>query len=100
MDGVIPDMSARTSFLSDQMSAEAIKEKPKNVVPANAVAERNGSKVVFVINESAVKLVPVKLGPAFGSGFELVEGPPPGSRIVVDPTPQLSDGQRIKEKGS
>jgi hypothetical protein len=53
-----------------------------------------------VVSEGLVKMAPVKLGPAFGTGFELVEGPAPGTRVVANPTPELSEGQRIKEKGS
>jgi hypothetical protein len=93
-------MSARTSFLSQEVSADAIKEKPKKVVPGTAITERNGGKVVFVVNEGVLKMAPVKLGQPFGQGFELVEGPAPGTRVVAHPKPELSDGQRIKEKGS
>jgi RND family efflux transporter MFP subunit len=100
MEGVLPDMSARTSFLSQEVSAEAIQEKPKKVVPTDALAERGGTKVVFVVNEGVVKMAPIKLGPAFANGFELVEGPPPGTRVVAQPPAQLADGQKIKEKGS
>jgi RND family efflux transporter MFP subunit len=100
MEGVLPDMSARTSFLSQEVSADAIKERPKKIVPGAALADRNGGKVVFVITDGILRMMPVKLGPAFGQGFELVEGPGPGTRVVANPTPELSDGQRIKEKGS
>jgi RND family efflux transporter MFP subunit len=100
MEGVLPDMSARTSFLSEEVSADAIREKPKKVVPSDALAERGGSKVVFVVNEGVVKMAPIKVGPAFANGFELVEGPPPGTRVVAQPPAQLADGQKIKEKGS
>lgn len=100
MEGVLPDMSARTSFLSQEVSVDAIKEKPKTVVPSNAVADRNGGKVVFIVNEGVIKMAPVKLGPPFGGGFELIEGPSPGTRVITAPSPQLSDGQHIKEKGS
>jgi HlyD family secretion protein len=100
MEGVLPDMSARTSFLSQEVSAEAIKEKPKKIVPGAALADRNGTKVVFVIGDGVIKMAPVKIGAPFGQGFELVEGPAPGTRLVANPTNELSDGQRIKEKGS
>jgi len=99
MEGVLPNMSARTSFLSEEVSADAIKEKPKRVIPANAIAERDGKKVVFAVQEGVVKVTPVQVGGAFGSGFELVDGPQPGTRVVANPPPQLSDGQHIKEKG-
>jgi RND family efflux transporter MFP subunit len=100
MEGVLPDMSARTSFLSQEISAEALREKPKKVIPSDALTERGGSKVVFVVNEGVVKMAPIKVGPAFANGFELVEGPPPGTRVVAQPPAQLADGQKIKEKGS
>jgi RND family efflux transporter MFP subunit len=100
MDGVLPDMSARTSFLSQEVSADAIKEKPKIVIPSGAVADRNGGKFVFVVSDGVTKMAPIKLGPPFAGGFELIEGPAPGTRVVSSPSPELSDGQRIKEKGS
>jgi HlyD family secretion protein len=99
-DGVLPDMSARTSFLSQELSADAIREGPKTVVPARALVDRDGGKYVFVVTDGVVRRTPIKVGPAFGGGFELVEGPSPGTRVVSDPPSTLSDGQHIKEKGS
>jgi HlyD family secretion protein len=98
-EGVLPDMSARTSFLTQEISDQALREAPKRVVPANAVAERNGQKIVFVADGDAVRATPVKVGVPVGSGLELVDGPTPGTRVVADPPRELADGQRIKEKG-
>ena len=100
MEGVLPDMSARTSFLSQDFRSAPSSEAPKRVVPAAAVADRDGSKVVFVADGDSVRVAPVKVGPPFGSGLELLDGPPPGTRVVADPPVKLADGQRIKEKGS
>jgi RND family efflux transporter MFP subunit len=97
-EGVLPDMAARVSFLSQALDAQALKEPPKIIVPSTAVADRAGGKVVFTVEEDVVRMVPVKLGPAFGRGFELVEGPRPGTRLVASPPDTLADGQRIKEK--
>ena len=97
-DGVLPDMAARVSFLSQALDPKTLKEPPKIVVPGSALAERGGAKVVFVVEDDTVGMVPVKLGPSFGRGFELVEGPRPGTRLVAAPSETLSDGQRIKEK--
>jgi HlyD family secretion protein len=98
MENVLPEMSARTSFLTEELSAEAMKEAPKKVVPAAAVTDRASGKVVFVVDQGKLKMVPVKLGPAIGTAFELLEGPPSGARLVQNPAPTLADGQRIKEK--
>jgi RND family efflux transporter MFP subunit len=97
-EGVLPDMAARVSFLSEALDAKALKEPPKIIVPASALAERAGSKVVFSVEDNVVRMLPVKLGPAFGRGFELVDGPRPGTRLVASPPETLADGQRVKEK--
>jgi RND family efflux transporter MFP subunit len=97
-EGVLPDMAARVSFLSQALDAKALKEPPKIIVPSTAVAERAGGKVVFAVEEDTVRMVPVKLGPAFGRGFELLDGPRPGTRLVASPPETMADGQRIKEK--
>lgn len=100
-DGVLPDMSARVSFLTKALDADAMKEKPKTIVPAAALAERAGAKVVFVVDDTQVlRMRPVTLGPAFGDGFELISGPSPGTRIVKSPSATLSDGQKVKEKNA
>lgn len=96
--GALPDMSARVSFLGEELSAEAMKEAPKRVVPASAVAERGGGKVVFLFEGGKVRMVPVTLGGPAGGGLELIDGPPPGSRVVSSPSPELADGQKVKEK--
>lgn len=96
--GVLPDMSARVSFLANEVDAEAAKKPPKTIVPSDALVERGGAKVVFVIEDSKARATPVTLGAAFGSGFELVRGPAPGTRLVKNPPAELADGQPIKEK--
>jgi HlyD family secretion protein len=96
--GVLPDMSARVSFLTSELDAEAAKAKPKTIVPSDALATVGGAKMVFVLDDGKVHATPVTLGPAFGSGFELTRGPAPGTRIVKNPPAGLADGQPIKER--
>jgi HlyD family secretion protein len=95
----LPDMSARVSFLSAELDAAAMKEPPKKVVPKSAVKKRDGASVIFVVEEERVHMKPVKIGPAMGEGFVLLEGPDPGTKVVANPPDELSDGQTIKEKG-
>jgi hypothetical protein len=93
-------MSARTSFLSQALSEAAVREAPKKVVPASAIVDRDGQKSVFVVEDDVVHRQPIKTGAPFGTGFELLEGPSPGTRVVAEPPSVLAEGQRIKEKGS
>jgi multidrug efflux pump subunit AcrA (membrane-fusion protein) len=96
--GVLPDMSARVSFLSSELDAAAAKAPPKTIVPNEAVVTQGGAKLVYVVDDGKVRATPVTLGPAFGSGFELARGPTPGTRVVKNPSPDLADGQPIKER--
>jgi RND family efflux transporter MFP subunit len=98
MDRVLPEMSARVSFLSAPVSDEAMKQPPKKVVAASAVVERGGRKVVLVVQDSKVRAVSVTLGAPVGSSVELLDGPPSGARVVASPAPELSDGMSVKEK--
>jgi RND family efflux transporter MFP subunit len=98
LEGVLPDMSARVSFLAEELDEEAIKAPPKTIVPGSAIVDKAGGKFVFVVDGDVVRMTSVSLGPAFGSGFELISGPRPGTRLVAGPASNLADGQRIKEK--
>ena len=99
-EGVLPDMAARVSFLSGELDKEAMKTPPKTVVPAAAVADVQGSKVVYRVEGGVVRLTTVTLGPAVGSGFEVVSGVSAGTRLVSSPPQGLADGQRIKERNA
>jgi HlyD family secretion protein len=99
-DGVLPDMSARVSFLAKALDENAMKAKSKVIVPAAAVVERGGSKVVFVVDGETVRMTPVTLGAAAGDGFELEQGPQPGTKVVKSPPDVLQDGNKIKERSA
>jgi RND family efflux transporter MFP subunit len=97
-DTVLPEMAARVSFLEAPLDQSKLNEPPKKIVPGSAVVDRAGSRVVFVLESGKVRMAPVSLGPRFGDGYELLEGPSPGTKIVSEPPPTLGDGQAIKER--
>jgi RND family efflux transporter MFP subunit len=97
-DTVLPEMAARVSFLEAPLDRAKLAEPPKKIIPASAVADRSGAKVVFVVDSGVVHMVPVTLGGQFAGGFELVDGPASGTKIVSDPPATLGDGQAIKER--
>jgi hypothetical protein len=70
----------------------------KRIVPAAAVVQRDGKDVVFVMDGDRVRMTPVKVGPALGSGRELATEISAGSKVVLDPPADLRDGQKVKEK--
>jgi HlyD family secretion protein len=97
-DTVLPEMAARVSFLDAPLDVAKLAEPPKKIVPGQAVVDRAGARVVFVADGGKVHLLPVTLGKPFGDGFELVDGPAPGTKLVADPPGTLADGQAIKER--
>ncbi len=99
-DTVLPEMAARVSFLDAPLDEAKMKEPPKTIVPAAAVVDRGGAKVVFVVDGGAVRMVPITIGDPLAGGFVLVSGPAPGTKLVSEPPPALVDGQAIKERSS
>lgn len=95
---LLPDMAARVGFLAAELDPAAMKEPPKLFVPGSAVVERQGKKVVFRVNEGKARIEPVTLGPAQGAGFQLIDGPSEGTRVIADPPAALEDGYPVKEK--
>jgi len=97
LDGVLPDMSARVSFLREELKEEALAQKPKKVVSAEAVVDRNGGKSLFVVEDGKLRAVAVNLGAPVGGSVELLDGPPVGAKVVRNPSADNFDGQRIKQ---
>ena len=99
-EGVLPDMAARVSFLTGELDKAAMQAPPKTIVPATAVVDLNGTKVVYRLEGGIVRTTPVTLGPAFGTGFEVQSGVSSGTRLVNNPPPGLADGQKVKERNA
>jgi HlyD family secretion protein len=100
MDGVLPEMSVRASFLNAPISDDALKAPPKKVVAADAVVDRGGRKVVMVVDDGVVHATAVTVGASIGSSVELLDGPPSGAHVVSTPPAEMVDGSKVKEKGT
>jgi len=96
-EGVLPDMSARVSFLTEALDEKSAAAQAKVVVPAPAIARRDGRPVVFLVESGKVRMRRVTTGPVTADGVELVQGPPPGSRVVLNPPSTLAEGQRVMD---
>jgi RND family efflux transporter MFP subunit len=95
---VLPDMAARVSFLSQELSDKDIAAPAKLVVPAAAVVKRGGADVVFVYDEGNVRQTSVKVGAAVGDDLELESHIPTGTKVILSPPADLKDGAKVKEK--
>ncbi|MEM6991641.1 MAG: efflux RND transporter periplasmic adaptor subunit [Myxococcota bacterium] len=100
VEKALPDMAARVSFLEEPLDVAQMDQPSKVVVPSAAIDERDGAMVVWVLEDEQVRMRPITIGDAVGPGFELVDGPPPGTLVVREPSAvALRDGQRVKQRG-
>ncbi len=70
------------------------------VVPRDAVAERGGRKVVFVLNGQKVSRREVELGLGDDDVIEIKQGVAPGEKVVVRGIETLSDGTSVRVSGA
>jgi RND family efflux transporter MFP subunit len=95
-DQVLPEMSAKVAFLTEELSETQINEKPKILVDPAAVVERQNSKVAFVVKGEEVTEKNVRVGKMIGNTVEVLDGLAPGDQVVLNPDPDLKTGARIK----
>jgi RND family efflux transporter MFP subunit len=89
---VLPDMSAKVSFLSRELKPE--ERKPVIAVQPAALAKRDGRDVLFLIDNNVAKLVPVSVGAKIGDLVQ-VSGVKPGDKIVLTPSEKVKDGTAV-----
>ncbi len=89
---VLPDMSAKVSFLSRELKTE--ERKPVVATQPIAIVKRDDKDVVFVIENNVVKQTPVTVGGKIGDLVQ-VSGVKPGDKVVLNPTEKLKDGGAV-----
>jgi len=91
---ILPEMSAKVSFLSKPATAED--QKPVIAVNPKAIAQRDGKPVVFRLNGETVEALPVTLGRKIGDLQELTGSAlKSGERVVLSPADALKAGAQV-----
>ncbi len=94
---ILPDMSAKVAFLSQEPTPE---ERQAMVsVPVEAVVSREGKAIVFVVREGRVAEVAIETGARLGDQVVVVRGVASGDRVVLDPPERLSNGAEVAIQG-
>ena len=86
---VLPDMSAKVSFLSRELKAD--ERKSVIAVQPTAVVKRDGKDVLFLIENNAAKQIGVTVGNKIGDLVQ-VAGVKPGDKVVLTPSEKVKDG--------
>jgi RND family efflux transporter MFP subunit len=94
---IVPDMGVRVSFLEAAPPAQAQTAQSRGVlVPAAAIATRDGDQVAFVVAEGKALQRAVKVGRTLGEDREVVSGLSGGDDVVLDPPEALEDGAAVR----
>jgi RND family efflux transporter MFP subunit len=95
---VLPEMSAKISFLAAGAGNSPADAKPLLTVPAAAVATRNGRTVVYQIRDDRAVEVPVATGRKLAGLLEITEGLKDGDKIVSKVDDRLTAGVKVSQK--
>ena len=90
---VLPEMSAKVSFLSQEVSPE--QQRPLLAVSPEAVAARDGRSVVFVVRDGVAAEVAVTPGAKVGDVVAITGAVKSGDKVVLKPAPALHDGTPV-----
>jgi HlyD family secretion protein len=91
---ILPEMSAKVSFLTQAATAE--EQKPVIAVNPKAITERDGKKLVFRLVGDSVEALPVTLGRKIGDLQEVGSTLKAGERVVLNPAAALKAGAQVK----
>ncbi len=91
---VLPEMSARVSFLSQPVTAEQL--LPLTAVNAGALTQRDGRTVLYVIRDDKAAEVTVKPGRKLGELTVFTGDARNGERSVLEPSRDLKAGALIR----
>jgi RND family efflux transporter MFP subunit len=90
---MLPDMSAKVSFLSRELTPEEL--PPRLAVHQAALVETKDKTIVYRIEDNRARERIVATGGKLGDMREIKSGLKPGDRVVLKPR-GLQDGARIK----
>jgi multidrug efflux pump subunit AcrA (membrane-fusion protein) len=94
---ILPEMSAKVAFLSQEISPE--QQQPLVAVSAEALAQRDGRTVIFVVRDERAVAVPVTPGTKLGPLTAIAGDARSGDKAVLRPAPDLADGALVKVAG-
>ena len=97
---ILTEMGAKVEFLQaprpSAAGANQPAERPRIIVPAEAVRSDNGRNVVWVIREGRLHSRDVDAGPVSGNFREIRSGLSGGEQLLVGGVETPREGQRVK----
>jgi len=95
---VLPEMSAKISFLAAGATSSMAESKTLLTIPAAAVASRNGRSVVYQVRDERAVEVPVTTGRTLAGLLEITSGLKDGDKVVGKVDERFKDGVKVTQK--
>jgi RND family efflux transporter MFP subunit len=97
---ILPDMGIKVTFLSDEPVKKVDAAAPVVValLPADAVHDESGKKVVFLVKNDRLERRAVSVGTTQGSQTEILSGIVAGDAVVVKGPANMQDGLAVQIK--
>ena len=96
---VLPEMSAKISFLAIGYKPESADHKLLLTVPKSALATRGGRAVIYQIRDDRAVEVPVSTGQNLGGLIEIKSGIKEGDKIIAKVDDRIEAGAKVAVKG-
>lgn len=96
---VLPEMSAKISFLAIGYKADSADHKLLLTVPEAAVATRTGRAVIYQIRDDRAVEVPVSTGQKLGALIQIKSGIKEGDKIIAKVDDRIEAGAKVAVKG-
>lgn len=97
---ILTEMGAKVEFLqaprSEPSGAPQAAERPRIIVPAEAVHSENGRNVVWLVRDGRLQSRDVDAGPVSGNFREIRSGLSGGEQLLVGGIETPREGQRVK----
>ena len=91
---VLPEMSAKVAFLTQEITPD--QQKPLTAVSPDAIVQRDGRTVIFVVRKDRAVEVPVTPGTKLGELTAITGEAKSGEKAVMKPGPDVIDGALIR----
>ncbi|BCT69142.1 efflux RND transporter periplasmic adaptor subunit [Nitrosospira sp. NRS527] len=91
---VLPEMSAKIAFLEKEMTAG--QRTARVAVLSDAITQRNGRSVIFLLKEGKAVETSIDTGEKIGDMVEVLKGAKAGDKVILRPEDGLDNGDKVK----
>lgn len=91
---VLPEMSAKVAFLEKEMAAD--QRTARVAVLSDAITQRNGKRVIFLLKDGKAVEAPIETGEKIGDMVEVLKGAKAGDKVILRPGDGLDNGDKVK----